>query len=150
MARGHELAQVWSTLDRNAACGTEDHYSAAKDEMIMKDQREPSGIPAGYYGKAQFMKADPFDERVSDYGPAVRLTWKVLEGDHKGQEASRILSAKLSPKSNLFKFVTALGGRRPEPGEAVNLNRYLGTVGMIVVERTESGASRVTSFIKTQ
>ncbi|MEC8554660.1 MAG: hypothetical protein VXZ82_06605 [Planctomycetota bacterium] len=103
-------------------------------------------VPAGGY-PAEYVGAEPFE---NEYGPAVKLAWKIQDGEHEGNEVSRIVSQKLSPKSNLCKFVKALKGSDIAAGEEVNLQSYVGTRGMIVVEETESGATRVGSFLKQQ
>ncbi|MCR9197315.1 MAG: hypothetical protein NXI04_01605 [Planctomycetaceae bacterium] len=105
-----------------------------------------SGVPAGGY-PAEFIGAEAFE---NDYGPGVRLKWRVLEGDHTGTETSRIVSQKLSPKSNLCKFVKSLKGADIEAGEQIDLMAYAGTRGLIVVEETESGSTRVGSFMRQQ
>ena len=65
-------------------------------------------VPAGNY-RAAFMGAEPYRENVAQYGEGVLLKWRIIGGDLDGDEASRICSAKLSPK-------TALGRRgRIEP-----------------------------------
>ena len=110
--------------------------------------QEPSGVPVGGYA-AEYVGAEAF-ENESEYGPGVKLKWQILDGEHQGTEASRIVSQKLSPKSNLCKFVKALKGSDIAAGEEVDLQSYVGTRGMIVVEEVESGATRVGSFLKQQ
>ena len=78
----------------------------------------------------------------------MRLVWKVLDGCHLNAEVSRICSQTLSPKSNLYKFVRMLKGSDMEAGEEVDLQIYVGTRGMIVVEETDSGGTRVGSFLR--
>ncbi len=69
----------------------------------------------------------------NEYGPGVKLVFEVLQGEHQGQTASRICSTKLSPKSNLFKFLQAFKGGKLEPGEQVDLLTFIGQQGMMVV-----------------
>jgi hypothetical protein len=107
---------------------------------------DTTGVPAGGYA-AEFLGAEAFE---NEFGPGVRLKWKVLDGEHGGAEASRIVSQKLSPKSNLYRFVKSLKGDDITAGEEVDLQSYAGTRGMIVVEETDSGATRVGSFLKQQ
>ena len=102
------------------------------------------GLPVGSYA-AEFAGAEPI---TNDFGDGVKLIFKCLQGDHEGQQATRICSTKLSPKSNLHRFLTALKGSKLEPGEQVDLEAFLGTRGMMIVEATDSGSSRVASFIK--
>ena len=102
------------------------------------------GLPVGSY-PAKFAAAEPFE---NEYGPAVKLVFEVLQGEFQGQSASRICSVKLSPKSNLFRFIAALKGTKLEPGEEVNLLSFIGQKGMMTVEQADSGSSRVGSFIR--
>ena len=105
-----------------------------------------TGVPTGGYA-AEYIGAEAFE---NEYGEGVRLKWRILDGQHAGSEASRIVSAKLSPKSNLFKMVKALKGADLAPGEEIDLLSYIGAKGLIVVEETDSGATRVGSFLKQQ
>jgi hypothetical protein len=113
-------------------------------KFVMSDT---TGIPVGGYS-AEYVGAEEF--LSDDYGPGVRLKWKILQGEHEGAETSRIVSQKLSPKSNLYKFVKALKGADIAAGEEIDLQSYAGVRGMVVVEETDSGATRVGSFLKQQ
>jgi len=112
------------------------------------EMRSAAGVPAGHY-PAEFVRAESFDEHANEYGPAVKLVWRVTEGEHAGEEASRICAAKLSPKSNLARFVTALNGEVIAPGATVDLLSFAGVRGLIVVDETESGATRVATFLRS-
>ena len=104
-----------------------------------------SGIPAGSYA-AKFVEAEGIE---NDFGPGVRLTWEVLQGDHRGAKTTRIVSQKLGPKTNLFKFVSALaGGRKPEAGDEIDLTAFYGVSGMLIVADCEGGSTRAESFIR--
>jgi len=107
---------------------------------------DTAGVAAGGYA-AEFTGAESFE---NEFGPGVRLKWKVLDGEHADAEASRIVSQKLSPKSNLYRFVKSLKGTDIAAGEEVDLQSYVGIKGMIVVGETDSGATRVESFLKQQ
>ena len=111
------------------------------------EMKTGSGIPASSYA-AEFIRAEEFKENLDRYGLGVLLVWKVLEGDFASEEATRIVSAKLSPKTNLNKFVIALNGGPVEPGTKVDLADFYGTRGLIIVEELEGGATRVATFLK--
>ena len=113
--------------------------------MSLSFEMGSGGLPVGPYA-AEFAEAEAFE---NDYGAAVRLTFVVLSGDHEGEPGTRIVSQKLSPKSNLHKFVKALKGAAVEPGERIDLESFYGTRGTIVVEETDSGGTRVGSFLKS-
>ncbi len=102
------------------------------------------GLPVGSYA-ARFASAEAVS---NEFGDAVKLVFEVLQGEHTGATASRFCSTKLTPKSNLFKFLTALKGGKLEPGESVDLLTFIGSTGMMIVEATDSGATRVGSFMK--
>ena len=110
----------------------------------MKFTVERSGVPVGSYG-AKFVQAEAFS---NDFGDAVRLSFEVVAGEHSGATCTRIVSAKLTPKSGLYRFVQAIAGRKPEAGEEIDLAAMYGTAGLIVVQETDSGAVRVESFVR--
>lgn len=103
-------------------------------------------VPAGSYA-AEFAGASSW-EGNPEYGPALQLRWRILSGDLEGQEATRIASKKLSPKSSLGKFALALKGGPIAAGEAFSFADYIGVRGLLVVESTDSGGSRVSAFIR--
>ena len=107
-----------------------------------------SGVPTGSYN-ATFVGLEKFEENSDKYGEGVLLKFKILTGDCKGEEASRICSKKFSAKSNLYKFARALVGRDLKSGEAFDFADHIGATGMIVVESTESGSTRVATFLKS-
>ena len=67
-----------------------------------------------------------------------------------GAETSRICSQNLSPNPNLYKFVKSIHGSDVQAGEEVDLQSYVCTKGLIVMEETDSGASHVGSLMKSQ
>ena len=112
---------------------------------LVIEVKSGGGVPASVY-QVEFARAEAFDE--GEYGPGVKLIWKILDGEFAGEEATRICSMKLSPKSNLYQFVKALGGREPQPGERIELDSFVGTRGSVVVEELPSGSTRVSVFIR--
>ncbi len=107
-----------------------------------------SGVPAGSYN-ASFVGLDKYEDNADKYGEGVILKFKILTGERKGEEASRICSKKFSAKSNLYKFAKALKGRDLENGESFDFAGFIGTKGMIIVEETDSGSTRVATFLKS-
>lgn len=108
-----------------------------------------TGVPAGSYN-ATFVGLEPFSENADRYGEGVLLRFRIEVGDHKGEEASRICSKKFSSKTNLYKFAKALVGRELKSGESFDFKDFEGTKGMILVESTESGATRVATFLRAE
>ena len=105
------------------------------------------GLPVGAYS-AIFVGAEPYTENVEKYGPGVSLKFRVVGGEHNGEDATRICSAKLTPKSSLGKFAVALKGGSVIAGERFNFANYVGTAGSIIVEATDNGGSRISTFLK--
>ena len=114
------------------------------------EMKTVGGIPKGAY-QAEFVRAEKYEQNVEQYGLGILLAWRVLNGELAGEEASRIVSAKLSAKSNLYKFVQALKGGPVEPGEKVDLESFYGTQGMVIVDKCggEGGSTRVETFLRS-
>lgn len=107
-----------------------------------------SGVPTGSYN-ASFAGIEPFTENLEKFGEGILMKFKIGSGEHKGEEASRIVSKKFSAKSNLYKFAKALVGRDLINGETFDFADHIGAKGMIIVEETDSGSTRVATFLKS-
>ena len=107
-----------------------------------------SGVPAGSYN-ATFVGLEKFEDNAEKYGEGVLLKFKITTGEHLGEEATRICSKKFSAKSNLYKFARALKGSDLESGESFDFAGFIATKGMIIVEQTDSGSTRVATFLKS-
>ena len=105
------------------------------------------GIPVGSYN-AEFMGEEPYTENTDKYGEGVSLKWKVIGGEQDGEEAGRICSKKFSPKSNLAKFAAMLKGSKIERGEPFKFDDFVGARGSIIIEETDSGSTRVGTFLR--
>lgn len=106
---------------------------------------EAGGIPAGTY-RATFMGCAAYDKNP-EYGPGCELSWRVNGGQYNGATVTRVCSAKLSSKSALSRFASALAGAPLQPGTRFNFATYSGVAGVLLVESTESGSSRASGFI---
>jgi len=108
-----------------------------------------SGVPAGSYN-ASFVGIEPYNENLEKgYGEGVLLRFKISSGEYKDAEATRVCSRKFSSKATLPKFAKALRGKDFESGERFDFADYVGTKGMIIVEATDSGSTRVATFLKS-
>lgn len=105
-----------------------------------------ASVPPNAY-PGEFVRVDPYSENP-EYGDAIKLIWKILKGEFVGQEVSRVVSKKTGPKANLPKFAQMLKGEPLANGEQFDFSEYFGVRGTVVVEATESGGSRVSSFIR--
>ncbi len=115
------------------------------EEFIMGS----GGVPVGSY-RATFVGTEPFTENEDKYGPALAVKFRVNGGEFDGQEASRICGKKMSPRSALTKMATALKGSQIAPGERFSFEPLVGVTGMVLVEGTDSGSTRVATFIRDQ
>jgi hypothetical protein len=107
-----------------------------------------SGVPVGSYN-ATFEGIEAYKENLDKFCVGVVLKFKITSGDHKGEETSRICSKKFNPKSNLYKFAKALIGRELTGGESFDFANHIGAKGMVIVEQTEGGSTRVATFLKS-
>lgn len=105
------------------------------------------GLPPGAY-PAEFLRAEPYEEHAEQYGPGVMLVWRVTSGEQAGAEVSRICSRKMSAKSTLYKFATALRGAPLEPGTTFSFTEVVGAKGTLILEPTDGGGGRVSAFIR--
>jgi hypothetical protein len=106
-----------------------------------------SGVPAGPYS-ATFQGLEPFKENLDRYEEGCILRFTITSGEYKGREASRIVSKKFSSKSNLYRFAKSLVGRDLQSGESFDFADHIGAKGMVVVEQTEGGSTRVATFLR--
>lgn len=106
-----------------------------------------AGVPSGTYN-ATFVGLEKFEENIEKYGEGCLLKFRVTGGDLKGQVAGRICSRKFSTKSKLYTFAKALVGRDLITGENFDFADHVGAMGMIFVEETAGGSTRVATFLK--
>jgi hypothetical protein len=113
----------------------------------MKFKVSNGGIPSGSYN-ATFQGLDRYEENVDKFGEGLLLKFEVSSGEHKGATATRIVSKKFSPKTNLFKFAKALAGRDLLAGDEFDFADVIGVRGMVIIEETEGGSTRVATFLR--
>jgi hypothetical protein len=127
------------------------HRSQTKEKVMSLDTgvftMGAEMVPPGSYA-AQFVGWGTFTENKDKYGVGLTLKFRITEGEHTDKTATRIVSQKTGPKSNLFKFVTSLKGEKPETGEEIRLDDFCGAKGQIVVEETDAGSTRVNVFLR--
>jgi len=105
-----------------------------------------SGVPVGGY-EAEFVE---WEQSVHEqFGDRIGFRFRVIGGAHDGTETTRFTGAKLSPKSALAKVLSGLAGQKIEVGDSVDPDKFVGKRYMVVVEETESGATRVESILPT-
>lgn len=111
----------------------------------MQFTMEAGGIPAGVY-RASFIGVEIYNENADRFGQGVKLRFRVVDGPHANSETSRICSAKMTTGSALGKFAVALAGGQLSPGQSFDFAQHVNATGMIIVEATQAGGSRVASF----
>jgi hypothetical protein len=84
----------------------------------------------------------------SEYGAGLKWTWEILNGAHAGQKASRITSATPTPQNAAGKILAGILGRQLQPGEDVDLQAFVGRPYLIIVDRTDKGATRVETVLQ--
>lgn len=106
-----------------------------------------AGVPAGNY-KATFEGVEPVQANAEKgYGAGIRFKWKVSEGPHAGQTASRVTGTSPTPGNACGKMIAAVVGRPLAVGESLNLQSYVGKPYLIVVAAGQQGGTRVDSAI---
>ena len=84
---------------------------------------ESEPIPAGVYP----VTLTNTDTGESQYGPYLKLTFTIVDGEHSGRELtamSAMSAAGIGTKSKLYKWATALLGR--EPGDEFDTDDLIG------------------------
>jgi hypothetical protein len=99
-------------------------------------------LPAGVY-PAMFAK---IAEQSNDNGTFWMLTFVVENGD-LGIEITATTSPRITPKTKMGKWLTALLGHSVEVGEEVNFNDLIGAPVQIVVSINEAGYSRIENVL---
>lgn len=107
---------------------------------------EGGGVPPDTYS-GKITGFEDYEENVESYGPALLVAYMILSGKHKGESTSRIFSKKFSKKANLRKFAEVLNCGPLKNGESFDFQRFIGMRGTIVVAETDSGATRVETFL---
>lgn len=105
------------------------------------------GVPAGSY-PAVYVGAEPYLDANNRFGEGVKLRFRVDSGEFAGDEAMRIVSSRFTARSNLFAFACALAARELTAGDEFDFSHYVGVAGLILVEQTEGGATRVAAFMR--
>ena len=106
-------------------------------KFTVKEPQAPEPIPVGVYQA----KLVSFEEKSGgQFGDYVRLEFEITEGEQKGTKRSYLASAKLTKGKNskttskLFRAVSALMGKDPEPDDEVSLQELVDKKCQILVE----------------
>ena len=74
-----------------------------------------------------------YEERTSDFGPAVILSFELMDEEHRGVALSGMASQKLTPKAKLRGWIEGMMGRALKAGEDVNLDALIGSKVMLYI-----------------
>jgi hypothetical protein len=94
------------------------------------------GPPAGFY-RAKFLDVDTTEHE--EYGTGLKFIWEVSDGDHKGEQATRITSSTPTPKNAAGRMLSGITGESLAPGKVVDLAPFVGKEYMLQVEATSNG-----------
>jgi hypothetical protein len=103
----------------------------------------PGGVPPGNYTTTFAGLENVTSEK---YGEGLRWKFKVAQGMHAGQMASRITGLTPSPRNACGKMLSGLLGRQLNPDEEVEVGQFIDQVFMAVVAAAENG-TRVEAII---
>jgi hypothetical protein len=109
----------------------------------MKLKVTSGSVPAGAY-TAKFLGIESIpDDPARGFGEGLRWQFEVLTGPHKGARTSRITTATPSLKNACGKMLQGVTGKSLASGDEIDLEAFVGRNYLVVVQATESGATRV-------
>jgi|SRR5579884_1659848 len=110
----------------------------------MKLTVKQSGVPIGNY-RAKFVGVS---EGQNDKGSFLRWEWEIVQGEHKGQKASRITSTAPTLKNACGKIVSGLIGKTLTQDIEFDSAAYVGKEYVVVVTAAnDGGATKVEAVV---
>jgi hypothetical protein len=102
-------------------------------------------VPVGVYD-AKFVGIER--KTHPEFGDGLRFEWCIVGGKCDGKSAYRTTGTTPTPRNACGKMLAALAGvEKPTDGLSVDADAAIGRLFTIVVEASESGATRVASAI---
>ena len=106
--------------------------------LTVQEAEAPEPIPEGVY-KAVLKD---IEEGSGEYGPYVKFTFEIVDGDYKGTTRNCVASKNLSKTksgkaSKLYDYVKALTKKTPVTGEEIELDSLKGKECQIIVSDGE-------------
>jgi len=101
--------------------------------LTVKTTSAPEPIPTGVYQA----KLSDLEKSEGDFGPYLKLTFHITDGDYKDTERTTIASMKLSTgakNTKLYDIVAALMGKSPETSTEIDLGALVGKPCQILVK----------------
>ncbi|HBO43754.1 MAG TPA: hypothetical protein DD670_07450 [Planctomycetaceae bacterium] len=102
------------------------------------------GVPAGLY-KTRFVTVEQTEH--DEYGAGLKFVFDVIQGDHVGEQATRITGARPTAKNAAGRMLAGLLGETLKPGTTVNLDRCVGKEYLCQVEETSNGGTRIATVM---
>ena len=75
--------------------------------MLQFEVKAGGGPPAGFY-RGKFLTVDTTEHE--EYGQGLKFVFEVIEGDHKGEQATRITSSTPTPKNAAGRMLSGITG----------------------------------------
>lgn len=98
-----------------------------------------SSVPVGMYrGTFSGVEVQPPHPEL---GKGVRFKFKVVGGDHDGEEATVIcgIDKPASPKNRLGRVLGGLAGSPVQPGQTITVDSFVGKTYLLQVEQAPNG-----------
>jgi hypothetical protein len=113
--------------------------------MLQFEVKAGGGPPAGFY-KGTFHAVDTTEHE--EFGPGVKFDFLIIEGEYKGEHATRITSNVPTPKNAAGRMISGITGETLVPGRNVDLAPFIGREYLIQVENTANGnGTRIASVM---
>lgn len=101
------------------------------------------GVPAGTYIGPFLGVEDVEADAQRGYGPGLKWLFQIAKGELAGQQATRITTAIPTQKNACGRMLNGLLGRALQPGEAVDVQQFVGKTYLLIVAAGENGGTRV-------
>ena len=112
--------------------------------MLQFEVKAGGGPPAGFY-RAKFLTVETTEHE--EYGQGLKFVFEVSEGDHKGEQATRITNSSPTPKNAAGRMLSGLTGETLTPGTKIDLSPFVGREYLLQVEATSNGAGTRVSTV---
>ena len=112
--------------------------------MLQFEVKAGGGPPAGFY-RGKFLTVETTEHE--EYGGGLKFVFEVNDGDHKGEQATRITSSSPTPKNAAGRMLSGLTGETLTPGMKIDLSPFVGREYLLQVETTSNGAGTRVSTV---
>jgi hypothetical protein len=107
--------------------------------------RQGGGPPPGFY-KTKFVTVETTEH--AEFGAGLKFVFEVIDGDHKGEQATRITSSLPTPKNAAGRMISGISGETLTAGRRVDLAPFVGREYLTQVEATPNGnGSRIATVM---